>query len=760
MANKKQGKPDLMPMLKDKNKQFYGDRSILGGYESNTFPEYTDGSRVIMDVNHQTQRVVLDETEFPYVFTNSENMFGHRSTYNIEANSDLVVYKVIPKFNKLKIDSKTQPAFIIFYNKNRGEYDAIYKQDVINLTEKYGIQNNHTRLDDLKEGEVIEKGTPLVRPTSYDKFDNYGFGRNIPFVYRIDMYSLEDSIIVSDVFAKSFVSTEVEMVKVTINDNNFLGNIYGDDEHYKCFPDIGEDIKDSKLCTWKIYNKNQMLFDMKNGNLGRTLVSDIDYYNTGTVVDIDIYSNKERDQIPDTIYNKQILDYIDMDIDFHTKIYNETKKLIDSGQKVSSTIIDWYNASNKLLNKDEKTGYKIQDDKHSEFSGIQIYFLIKRKVGLYKGQKLVGRYGNKGVISEIRPVRKMPHYANGVVAHVIFDSLGVPGRLNIFQLYEQEITAQALQIREHLKTLTDYREKEDILFKFLAAYNEEQAERVKADYLIENKTKKQKEKYFTNYIEKYGIFVHIESFWHKKLLWDSVNEVYDMFDFFEPQDVYFWQEDTQRWAKQIRKEYVGTMYIMKMKQSSKKGLSVRSTGPINNIGLPSKSDDAKKFIIKHSNTPVRSGRQELENTLMFMDPKYIVKEFLFQRNSPVARMELGKALVSNYNGVEDIEVTSLMTNKNVEVLGCYLEQMGYELRQEYDILDFSDTPGHKTHIYNNKKYICTSDEMRYIVARDIAELRIKELESGEVYFGKYDELEDFIERIADEIKSQVEAYMK
>ena len=33
---------------------------------------------------------------------------------------------------------------------------------------------------------------------------------------------------------------------------------------------------------------------------------------------------------------------------------------------------------------------------------------------------------------------------------------------------------------------------------------------------------------------------------------------------------------------------------------------------------------------------------------MFMNPEYIVKEFLFQRNSPVARMELGQALLENY----------------------------------------------------------------------------------------------------------------
>ena len=748
----------LNQILEEKQQQYEGDNSILG-ISSLTFPAYIDSSRTIMDVNHQMQRVVVEHTEFPYVFTNNENMFGHRSTYNIEAKADLEVYKIIPKFRKLNIDAKTQPALIIFYNREKEEYDLIYKQDVQNLPEKYGFQYDHSTLDELHEGDVLKKGTTLTRPTSYDKFDNYGFGQNVNFMYRIDMFTIEDAIVVSDRFAKSFLSTEVELVKVTINDNNFLGNIYGDDEHYKCFPDIGEAIKNNKLCVWKILNNSQILFDMKNSNTKQSNVSDIDFWNNGTVVDIDIYCNKKRDEIPNTRYNQQILSYIDMDIDFYQEVYTVTQHLIDKGEKVSMSIKEWNKRAQELLNKDEETGYKIKDENNSVFSNIVIYFLIKRKVGLSRGQKLVGRYGNKGVISAIKPVKEMPHFGNSEVVDVIFDSLGVPNRLNIFQLYEQSVTAQMRQVRDHLKTLKTVKEKEDVFFTFLACYNEEQAERVRRDYLEENKTQADKESYFRDYIEKYGIYTHIESFWHKKLMWDSVNEVYDKFDFLKPYRIYFWQKDTQRWARQINDEYIGYMHVMKMKQSSKKGLSVRSTGPVNNYGLPDKSDDAKKFIIRHSNTPVRFGRQETENNLMFMNPELIVKEFLFQRNSPVARMELGKDILESYNGVYDINATGLMTNKNVEMLEAHLLQMGYELCEEYDILDLSEGDGIKTHIYNGRKYICTTDEIRHIIARDLAKIRVESLEPGEIYLGKTADFEDFIDKIADALKDQIETYM-
>lgn len=146
--------------------------------------------------------------------------------------------------------------------------------------------------------------------------------------------------------------------------------------------------------------------------------------------------------------------------------------------------------------------------------------------------------------------------------------------------------------------------------------------------------------------------------------------------------------------------------------------------------------------------------------LMFMNPEYIVKEFLFQRNSPVARMELGKSLMENYRGIYDIDATGLMTNKNVEILNVHLLQMGYELQFEYDVIDLTDEEGIKTHIYNGRKYICTTDEIRHIIARDLARVRIESLEPGDIYIGKTADFEDFIDKIADQLKYQIEDYMK
>lgn len=745
-----------MEALRKANIKYYNDNAILT-ISAMGYPIYVDASRGIMDNNHHLQRVILDHTQFPYVFGNCENMFGHASTYNVLAKNDLLIYRIIPKFRHLDIPRSMQPELVIFYDQMKKEYDLIYKQDVEDLPEKYGFQYDHSKLDSLNEGDILEHGTVMTRPTSYDEFDNYGFGQNVNMMYRLNMWNLEDAIEVSTRLAARYTSTNVYLVKVALNDNNILCKIY---DGIKCFPDIGEAIQLNTLCSKKTLVGAQELFDLKSSNMKKSLPSDIPFLLNGTVVDLDVYCNKRREDIPHKQHNEQVLQYIDADIDFHTRVWETTQELIDSGAKVSSAIREWNTRCFKLLNKDEEDGYIIKDDANSPFSNIVMYFLVKEKVGLTRGQKLCGRYGNKGVVSRVTPTREMPHMETGEVIDVCFDSLGVPGRLTIMALIEKTVTAQARQIRDHLRTIEQLEKKEQIFFQFLSIYNEEHATRVRDDYNDENQTKEAKLRYFREYIETYGIFVHMEPFWQKKSAWKAINEVYDTFDFLHPYRIYFWQKDTKRWVKQIKPDYTGYMYIMKLKQTAEQGLSVRATGPVNNYGLPDKSNAAKNFTVQHSDTAVRMGRQEFENNLMYMDPYTIVKEYLFQRNSPIGSMELGTQLYDHYEGVYDIEPTPKMRNKNVDILDARLLQMGYEMRCEYDLLDLSEEPGIKTHIYNNQKYICPTDEMCKIIAKDVARLRYENMDFGDVYIGREMDYDTFLDEIADEIKRQITLYLR
>mgnify|MGYP000320441613 CR=1 FL=1 len=69
-----------------------------------------------------------------------------------------------------------------------------------------------------------------------------------------------------------------------------------------------------------------------------------------------------------------------------------------------------------------------------KFEKIQIFVAQIRKIQV--GDKIAGRHGNKGIISNILPRQDMPFLPDGTPIDVILNPLGVPSRMNVGQLYE------------------------------------------------------------------------------------------------------------------------------------------------------------------------------------------------------------------------------------------------------------------------------------------------------------------------------------
>lgn len=68
---------------------------------------------------------------------------------------------------------------------------------------------------------------------------------------------------------------------------------------------------------------------------------------------------------------------------------------------------------------------------------VKVYVATKRK--LQVGDKMAGRHGNKGVVSNIVPIADMPYLADGSTVEIILNPLGVPSRMNMGQLLETHL---------------------------------------------------------------------------------------------------------------------------------------------------------------------------------------------------------------------------------------------------------------------------------------------------------------------------------
>jgi len=65
---------------------------------------------------------------------------------------------------------------------------------------------------------------------------------------------------------------------------------------------------------------------------------------------------------------------------------------------------------------------------------VKVYIATKRKLKV--GDKMAGRHGNKGIVSNIVPEIDMPYQEDGRAVDMILNPLGVPSRMNIGQILE------------------------------------------------------------------------------------------------------------------------------------------------------------------------------------------------------------------------------------------------------------------------------------------------------------------------------------
>ena len=81
---------------------------------------------------------------------------------------------------------------------------------------------------------------------------------------------------------------------------------------------------------------------------------------------------------------------------------------------------------------------------------VRVFIAQKRKI--HVGDKMAGRHGNKGVVSNIVPVEDMPYLPDGTPIDIMLNPLGVPSRMNIGQVMELHLGMAARTLGIHIAT--------------------------------------------------------------------------------------------------------------------------------------------------------------------------------------------------------------------------------------------------------------------------------------------------------------------
>ena len=96
---------------------------------------------------------------------------------------------------------------------------------------------------------------------------------------------------------------------------------------------------------------------------------------------------------------------------------------------------------------------------------VKIYIATKRKLKV--GDKMAGRHGNKGIVSNIVPEIDMPYMEDGRPVEIILNPLGVPSRMNIGQILEVHLGLVGKRLGEQIQEM--FEAKQDDFIKELRA---------------------------------------------------------------------------------------------------------------------------------------------------------------------------------------------------------------------------------------------------------------------------------------------------
>ena len=697
------------------------------------FPEDVNSNRLIMFSSNQKQFLTLLNPDVPHIQTGFENSFGKRNKSYTRMNGTWEVKDKIQKFRNGSIYT------IVLYNKKLDKYEMIEKTIAENRTEKFGFVYNTEKMDSLKVGDIIQDEV-ITKSTSYDENMNYRLGKNANVMYSTSNPTIEDAVLVRKGWAESVKFVELDSVIVPVNDNDIFLNIHGDDDNYKPFPHIGEGVKDSVICALRRVVKDHILYDFQSKNLRQAYPTDLEFFvsKDSIVYDINVYYNGDE-EFPNNVFYHELAEYYDDIQKYADNVSSWARRIKKSGSRYTENVSYLLSRYQHVTDREYKWKYKDR-----EFSNILVEFKVVAVVSLQEGFKIVGRYGDKGVISqiandqvtskedaeEIKYIEKfadclldnfnreltpeemiavsknfnvvedsqMPYFEDGTKVDILLNSSGAVRRLNWGQITELDLNFQMECIRRKMLDLDSLEDKIDLVFRFLKIVNEDEYKFFYQMYsswdqymTIEGTTihllnQKAKEDFIKD-IEENGIYLIKPP--HYNIRYDTVKRVYDEFEFIRPVQLYIDMFGIAR-KKIMRPSVVGSKYMYVLKQTTNKNFSARSTGRVNKKGLPEKSTDKRDNRSEISHNPLKIG--EAYNLFASISGEDLAEFNIFMRSSPIGRRSLKRILAASGNPLQinKLKLKDSYRNTNADILNAYLKAWGLRLDFITDVEKIGD----------------------------------------------------------------------
>ncbi|MBI2356034.1 MAG: DNA-directed RNA polymerase subunit beta [Candidatus Doudnabacteria bacterium] len=348
------------------------------------FLEHDDANRALMGSNMQRQAVSCIKPESPVVGTGVEAKAAYDSGQVAIAETGGVVTSV-----------SGEKIVIADNNNKKKEY----------LLQKFIRSNTSTSINQhpiVRKGQIVKAGEVLADGAAIENGE-LALGQNLLVGFMSwEGGNYEDAILISSrvVEEDRYSSIHIEDFKVDVRDTKLGPEIITRD-----IPNVGEE----KL---KDLDENGIIRIGAQVKAGDILVGKItpkgetDLTAEEKLLRV-IFGEKSRD-VKDTSLTLPHGEY--------GKVVHIREFSREQGDKLPSGVI----------------------------RSIQVSIAVLRKIQV--GDKMAGRHGNKGVISQVIPVEDMPFDASGTPVDIILNPLGVASRMNIGQILETHLGLAAKKL--------------------------------------------------------------------------------------------------------------------------------------------------------------------------------------------------------------------------------------------------------------------------------------------------------------------------
>ena len=338
------------------------------------FLEHDDANRALMGSNMMAQAVPLVRPEIPLVSTGMEAYSAVDSGQLVVAAADGEVVSVTGRAIQVR--------------ENDGNLRTYHLH-------KYRRSNQSTCIDQrpaVIKGQRVYKGQ-IIGDSSSSVDGQLALGQNVLIAFvSWEGGNFEDAILISERLVQEdrYTSVHIEKHEVEARDTKL-----GPEEITRDIPNVGEEA---------IRNLDEHGIVRIGAEVG-----------PNDILVGKITPKGEKELTPEERLLRAIFGEKSRDV-------KDTSLRMPHGEK--GIVVDV-----KVFTREENSDLKAGVD-------VMVRVSVAQRRKVTEGDKMAGRHGNKGVISQVVPVEDMPFLADGRPIDVILNPLSVPGRMNLGQLLE------------------------------------------------------------------------------------------------------------------------------------------------------------------------------------------------------------------------------------------------------------------------------------------------------------------------------------